>query len=310
MRNLGPDDYLMFVAWIVYLAGLVLCTVYVVNGGGRHLYYLKPDEIVTVMKYNLICQPFGVMASALGKVSVAFLVLRLIGPTTVWRRRFLYSNAMLFMLLSILSFVLFFAQCTPLRATWEPVPGARCWNPTVTTTYGIFQSAYGTVLDFILAFMPITFIWRLKLSVKKKLGLCILLGLGVIAGVCAAFRTQQAAKLAYHVDHIWETFALFVWGSAEASIVIICGCVPTAKPLSYELRTKYSQPGSARTTLLDQSGNSTNVSSTTENAQCASKNNQPHVGSKGINVEQSFVVDLHDRISESVPRSTEEHIIV
>lgn len=111
--------------------------------------------------------------------------------------------------------------------------------------------------------------------------------------------------------------------------MIICGCIPTAKPLydrlvtgkrigpvnfhypnskSYELQTEYSQPG--RTTLLNQSGNSTNVFSTTENAPCANKDSQPHVASEGINVEQSFVVDLHNHVPESVPRSMKEHRMV
>ena len=111
--------------------------------------------------------------------------------------------------------------------------------------------------------------------------------------------------------------------------MIICGCIPTAKPLydrlvigkrirpvnspypnsrSYEMQTEYSQPG--RTTLLEQPGNSTNVFSTTESAQWANKDSQPHIGSKDINVEQSFVVDLHDRVLESVARSTKEHRMV
>lgn len=39
--------------------------------------------------------------------------------------------------------------------------------------------AYGALLDVVLALMPITIIWKVKLSLKKKLGLCILLGLGM-----------------------------------------------------------------------------------------------------------------------------------
>lgn len=101
---------------------------------------LGPDEVVNALKYNMIAQPFGVMAIALGKASVAFLVLRLIGPITVWRKRFLYGNAMLFMLVSISSCVVMFVGCTPPRALWEPVPGARCWNTRIDVSYGVFQS--------------------------------------------------------------------------------------------------------------------------------------------------------------------------
>lgn len=41
-------------------------------------------------------------------------------------------------------------------------------------------TAYGTFMDFVLALMPITIVWNLKMSLKKKVGVCLLLGLGVM----------------------------------------------------------------------------------------------------------------------------------
>lgn len=124
----------------LYLVAIILATINLLSGGARHLYYLKPDEIITVLKYNWISQPFGIMASVFGKSSVAFLVLRLIGPNTIWRKRFLYVNLLLYLFASVAACVIIFKQCTPSRALWEPVPRARCWNPTINANYSIFQS--------------------------------------------------------------------------------------------------------------------------------------------------------------------------
>jgi len=60
-------------------------------------------------------------------------------------------------------------------------------------------------MDFLLAFLPVTFVWKLKMSRKKKLSLCLLLGTGVMyvisrhlgylffssAGVFAAIKTFE-----------------------------------------------------------------------------------------------------------------------
>lgn len=35
-------------------------------------------------------------------------------------------------------------------------------------------------VDFVLAFLPVTLIWKLQLDVKKKVGLAILLGCGIV----------------------------------------------------------------------------------------------------------------------------------
>lgn len=127
-------------AKILYVVSVSISTVDVLSGSARHLYYLRTDEIVDVLKYNWISQPFGVMASAFGKASVAFLVLRIIGPNTVWRKWFVYANVALYMLVSISSCIIIFVQCTPSRALWEPVVEARCWNPTINANYSVFQS--------------------------------------------------------------------------------------------------------------------------------------------------------------------------
>lgn len=39
---------------------------------------------------------------------------------------------------------------------------------------------YSAFVDFALALFPITIVWDLKLSMKKRVGLSVLLGLGVL----------------------------------------------------------------------------------------------------------------------------------
>ena len=80
----------MLSSQVLYTVALALSSVCVAYGGTRHLYYLEPRQLELVLKYNFSSEPFGAMATAVGKSSVAFMMLRLIGPTTVWGKRFLY----------------------------------------------------------------------------------------------------------------------------------------------------------------------------------------------------------------------------
>lgn len=158
LKNFGTDDWLMLAALvgrstdsstiveltstlqILYTSTTIAETFAVTNGAGRHLYYLKPPDIQLVTKITWIENPLGIMALAIAKMSVAFLILRLIGPSTRWRKWSLYLSIGLTFTIGALACILTFAQCNPPRALWEPtkVPWAICWKPSVQSNYAIF----------------------------------------------------------------------------------------------------------------------------------------------------------------------------
>lgn len=47
-------------------------------------------------------------------------------------------------------------------------------------SYLTSKSAYWAAVDFTLAILPITFIWKLQLTLRKRIALCCILGLGVL----------------------------------------------------------------------------------------------------------------------------------
>lgn len=146
-----------------------------------------------LLKYKFINQPIALAASACAKTSVAmFLTHRIMGPVMIKRQRFLYANVAIYALLTVVTAILIFMQYQPTRALRETVPKAKCWvsilqggmmskatrktHEDLTTDYTAF-SAY---LDFLLALLPISIIWGLAFSPRRKFSLSILLGLGVL----------------------------------------------------------------------------------------------------------------------------------
>jgi hypothetical protein len=147
------------------------------------MYIVPLSQLTKVMRYAVIAQPFGAVACAVAKTSVAGLTLRIAGPNTFWRKWILYVGIFILWVMTVLDISLKFAQCKPVSANWdvEILPTDKhCWNPSVSTNVSIANSAFGTAMDFTLALLPCTIVWNLKVDLKTKLALMFLLSLGVL----------------------------------------------------------------------------------------------------------------------------------
>ncbi|KAK5633373.1 hypothetical protein RRF57_009087 [Xylaria bambusicola] len=202
-------------------------------GETRHLCYLTGEVAKHVTKLNWIAQPFGIIALGTGKLAVGFLLLRLIPTNTRWRRRTIWALMSVTMIFNILSVVLTFTQCQNVAALWDPDVHAitQCWDPKVQTNFSTFTSSLNSATDFIFSLIPITLIWKLQLSFRGRVGLIVLLSSGIFSGVSAAIKTNQLVSLTARSDLTWETFGLYLWTGIEIFLIIVCGCVPTLKPL-------------------------------------------------------------------------------
>ena len=173
-------------------------TGYAANGGGRHLFYISESQVPLAIEYNWLNQTFAILSVTVSKVSVALLILRLLGPSA-WRRWFLYLISGLSCLVGSLAVIFIYVQCTPVQTLWDPSVGGACWNLTAVNRYDLFVSSkrpigasiptsetllivggFSCFTDFTLALFPLTIIWNLQLNKKKKVGLALLLGSGVL----------------------------------------------------------------------------------------------------------------------------------
>ncbi|KAI4156356.1 MAG: hypothetical protein LQ340_000343 [Diploschistes diacapsis] len=84
------------------------------------------------------------------------------------------------------------------------------------------------VSDFSFALYPILIIWHVKIRLKDKVGLCLLMGLGVI-------RRHHQLVLAHLKTSL----------SFEIGLGIICACIPTLIPGYKWLKQKLSHHGSS-----------------------------------------------------------------
>ncbi|KAF2661486.1 hypothetical protein K491DRAFT_586977 [Lophiostoma macrostomum CBS 122681] len=235
IAGVGIDDWCMLITWIVFLPFTIIISILSFEGGTRHMVYLAQDpaHVEYILKLNWIAQPLAIFCLGSAKVAVAFLILRLLNRTSVWRRWSLYIASAWTIINTILMIVFTFVQCEDPAALWnaEARKRTKCWDPSVQSTFSTYGASCHALMDIFLAFLPVTLVWGLQTSLRKRIALCGLLGCGSITGICAAIKATKLSTLNARSDMTWETFSLFLWTGIELILSIICGSIPALKPI-------------------------------------------------------------------------------
>ena len=166
------------------------------NGLGRHIYFLTPDMITNLAKFQVYSILFILISAAFTKASICIFMLRLFQrqKALTW----LVYGTLLFIFLSYLvNIIVVPAQCRPIQKIWIPSTPGDCWVPSVQINASYFQGgesmasgsegekadailAAAALIDLMLSCLPIYFLWDVQISVRVKLGICCLTGLGVL----------------------------------------------------------------------------------------------------------------------------------
>lgn len=204
IKSIGWDDYMMLITqvggiasrrprkacvWktkansmlqVFFVLGNSLITYMVHNGGGRHVWYLSEDQILLAEKWSYISLVPILIVYATAKTSVALLTLRFMGGVSVWRKSLLFFIIGSVIVVNLLTIILIFVQCRPSHALWMKVDSASCWPPSIVGNFNYFSRAWNVFVDIILALVPLSFVYKLKMKQRRKIALAVLLSLGLV----------------------------------------------------------------------------------------------------------------------------------
>ncbi|KAF2458075.1 hypothetical protein BDY21DRAFT_320566 [Lineolata rhizophorae] len=265
MRATGADDWIMLFTManrekndtnvhsqVLFCVLTCMITYYVAIGGCLHMKYLTLQQGVEAVQFNWITQPVAIIQFGTGKASVGMLILRLLPRTALKKRWFIYFCIVSGLIVNSLCCVFTFVQCNPVEGLWDPKVPANCWKPDSQAAFAMFSggehrninftslqnitanldnSAWNVALDVIFALFPIAIVYKVKISLRQKLGLCAILGLGLLAAVFASIKIVHLKGLTERSDLNFETYNLWVWTGAEIFIIIVTASAPPLKPL-------------------------------------------------------------------------------
>lgn len=177
------------------------------NGVGRHQFYLElsPElllQLSQAIKWQYISQVVLILSTMFTKVSICFFLLRIFGTKPMWKRG-LYGIMAFAVVTNISSASIVLAQCSPVQKLWDPLMPGTCWGPDTEISIGDYNGgefypgqrfldvcagkglltlriAVSVFCDWALASLPIVFMWNLQMSIKLKVGICVLMGMGFL----------------------------------------------------------------------------------------------------------------------------------
>ncbi|KAL9632398.1 MAG: hypothetical protein Q9204_003812 [Flavoplaca sp. TL-2023a] len=198
------DDYWITFAWLLFIGDML------------YLISMMSTKIAILLLYKAL---FGV------KRSFRYLCYGMMAIVT--------SYCVIFF------FILAF-HCNPVQKAWQIITfrgPSKCFG---IGTIQIVIGGFNIVTDFIILIMPMPIILGLNMDWKRKIGLLVIFGTGIV--VLASTIVRQVIVVQHlheiiggpntrNLDASWVTAQETLWLTIENDIGIICACLPSLAPL-------------------------------------------------------------------------------
>ncbi|KAJ5811039.1 Major facilitator superfamily domain general substrate transporter [Penicillium robsamsonii] len=251
VRKIGLHDWLMLVAWLIDFGFSFSLFFAVQKGLGLHSSDINPKDALAFNKANYAFTVLYNPALMAVKTSILVFYLTLTRNQKVFR----FANYVTIFVVNAAGFALTFVnifQCNPVGAVFlSDVPAhANCTD--IVTLY-LSSSPVNIITDIAILLLPMPLLTKMRLPFKQKIILVITFSFGFFVAVVDVVRIaflQQAAisrsleVKSIHIQNIggvdfsWYASLSFMWSVVEVNLSIICGCVPSLKPLVTRLVPK------------------------------------------------------------------------
>ncbi|USW48445.1 hypothetical protein Slin15195_G017640 [Septoria linicola] len=259
----GWDDVFIIIALVFTIA--MNAVVILANrryGWDRHIWDVRYTIIQSANIVAFTAKLLFVGASTFTRISLICFYYRLIKDSGItWFNNVLHASMFFIVGLGIAFTCIGIWLCNPVQSYWifPPMGTHTCMDEgTATFTIGIFNC----VADLLCTLLPIPLVWRLKMPVKHRIGVCFLLGLGFIVTIAGVLRTYFIwESLIDSWDETWYSYPLWICAAIEIDLAVICACAPSLKPilhkpiarLTSKLSSKFSKGSSQRSPMTSHS---------------------------------------------------------
>ncbi|GME22743.1 hypothetical protein GTA08_BOTSDO11683 [Neofusicoccum parvum] len=233
--GLDWDDYLMGLGWVLCAGNLACCIAGGFYGLGKHIWTLSPYymEKITVITFAYVF----IYAWSVTIIKYSFIMLyrRIFGLN--WFGWFCICLSTSYLIVYHIVLPLY---CNPLKYYWQQwnSPGAG----VCPIKEGYFYLGTGIINllgDIFILAIPIPDIWKLQLSRKEKAAIYLIFLLGGFVCIASIIRIKVIWALTQTMDISWAKSDVFIWSSAEPSVAVISGCLPTLRPLLMHFLGRY-----------------------------------------------------------------------
>ncbi|CAG9993044.1 unnamed protein product [Clonostachys byssicola] len=228
MQSLGWDDFLCVVTLIFSNGWFWVTMIGIRPNLGRHVGLEVSGEEVEAFLKNLYA------AALLYCLAIAFIKFTILA--FYWKLFSIAARIPIIILavsvgcwLVILLCLCAFG-CRPISAQWD----VTITDATCIQQKGIYLggSLPNVLVDFVLVFMPLPYVWRLRAPVGQRLIIVGMFTLGLFVCIVSAVRLSEVMAIKTNDKNITYNLRDFMlWSIVEVNIGIVCSCLPSMRRL-------------------------------------------------------------------------------
>ncbi|KAF1835395.1 hypothetical protein BDW02DRAFT_496109 [Decorospora gaudefroyi] len=229
------EDAIIPFAWLAEI-GLCISGIVMTEkaGTGRHMAWVvttDPSMVSEHFKGIMVQEILHPAAVAFPKLTVALLYLHIL--TNKWERLAAKTLVIVIFATWISFSVAIMFQCMPFAFNWDKsIPNGRCFNVQV---FANSSSVPNIATDLAMLLLPLRTVWRLKISVARRIGLLLIFLTGSVGIIASVIRTivfaQTLAKAGPLTDVTWNHVSLINWTIIEPGMYLLSACALSFKPL-------------------------------------------------------------------------------
>lgn len=245
--RVGPDDYLVVIAWILAFATSFTLSFGTGFGLGSHEWDIPDENIVPMKKVAYIVSILYNPALMATKSSILLFYLHFSHGQRTFRNAVRITigvvNAGGLALTLLNTF-----QCRPVSAAWRITPPETATCTNIVTLY-LSSAPLNIITDIAVLLLPMPLLTAMHLPLQQKIVLLVIFGMGIFVAITDVIRIvflQSAAvenleSIAAHgsgdtgpggtPDFSWYAAFAYMWSVVEINVSIMCGSVPALKPL-------------------------------------------------------------------------------
>ncbi|KAI0451111.1 hypothetical protein F5B21DRAFT_488212 [Xylaria acuta] len=221
--GLGIDDYLCIFSYAATVTWTAVLFEAFRWGIGRHIWDEPAVWLVSALKYQTIASQIYTIASTAIKLSLLFLYRRLFNLKTKPITRAAINGGIVVVFLFNLGLflgIVFF--CIPVQKAWDNSLDGHCSSPAPLS---YLSGVWNVVVDIYILVLPIPLVWDLNMSLKRKLRLIAVFGVGFFACVSSLVRLAMTPILQSDTDSTYNIARVSIFSTLEINVGLECSCL-------------------------------------------------------------------------------------
>ncbi|KAH8673438.1 hypothetical protein BX600DRAFT_205209 [Xylariales sp. PMI_506] len=225
----GLDDWVMVPAVVASIPTTALSILLANHGLGRDLWMVDQDDITYILYiyyWDEILYNFVIPCT---KVSILCFYLRIFPAKgfRMWVYSLIAANVAYFIAFDLATIF----QCTPIDGAWLDWDGE--WDGVCrdVNLQAWVAAAVSIALDIATIILPMPELWKLNLSIKKKLQVMSMFAVGAFVTVVSILRLQYLLDFASDSNVTQNFVPVGVWSTVETCVGIVCACMPAIRSL-------------------------------------------------------------------------------